>query len=402
MKSNINNKHPYVHPKTMKLQFHLCIYQCQDNGLCEYNGNYYDLQYKLPTNQNVKGRQFPCHLTKFLDYFGYLNESNYVDLSKTPVSKVKIVTAITDDHITETMPLLLSFKKYFPKETMIVYDLGLSKTTIKHLKSLKFIEYRKFNFSMYPPNVSIVKTYGFKFLVVSEVLKDYPSVMWVDACVRFKKKNFMERVNKLINCYKGKDENHKLREQLKIEKEKKKRNFPVVGLPEKPFSFPKYRRKGYDKELFKFNVQHCYKSNVLMHIPTFHGILASSHKKFFEFIPTNKSRYVPEKELQHGTGFVLFVRTKDTVQNIMKWAVLCSLTKNCIAPIPWSSCVGKFTSKNLFSKNHVCHRFDQTLLTVLLQNSNNYNNQNYATEMYDYAEFRGGIIKSWNTFDKFL
>uniref|UniRef100_A0A0K0EAF1 Glycosyltransferase family 92 protein n=1 Tax=Strongyloides stercoralis TaxID=6248 RepID=A0A0K0EAF1_STRER len=392
----------FIFLKIFFILSYIFICNCQDNGLCKYNGSYYDLQYKLPTNQNVKGRQFPCHLTKFLDYFGYLNESNYVDLSKTPVSKVKIVTAITEDHVNEITLLLLSFKKYFPKEIMIVYDLGLSNGTVKELKSLNFVEYRKFNFSMYPPNVSTVKTYGFKFLVVSEVLKDYPSVMWVDACVRFKKKNFMERVNKLINCYKGKDENHKLREQLKIEKEKKKRNFPVVGLPEKPFSFPKYRRKGYDKELFKFNVQHCYKSNVLMHIPTFHGILASSHEKFFEFIPTNKSRYVPEKELQHGTGFVLFVRTKDTVQNIMKWAVLCSLTKNCIAPIPWSSCVGKFTSKNLFSKNHVCHRFDQTLLTVLLQNSNNYNNQNYATEMYDYAAFRRSKMNSWKKFRKFL
>ncbi|CEF60957.1 Protein of unknown function DUF1647 family-containing protein [Strongyloides ratti] len=381
---------------------HILRFHCHKKDLCEYNGKIYDLQYKLPSNKNVIGKPFSCDLVKYLDYFGYLNESNFIDLSKTSINGVKIVTAITEDHMSELRPLLKSFKKYFPKERIIVYDLGLRKESVKQLKSLKFVEYRKFNFSRYPIHVSTIKTYGFKFLVVSEVLKEYPSVIWADACVRFLKKNFIERINRLVNCYKGKNEDHKYKKQIKIEELRRKRNFKVIVLPKCFLCSPHYQRVGYNKELYNFNIEHCYKSNVLMHLPTFHGILASSHEKFLEYIPTNKSKYIPEKELQHGTGLVQFVRSKDTVQNIMKWATLCSLTKNCISPIQWFSCTGHFNDNNLFSKTHICHRFDQTLLTILLHNSNNYNYQNYVTEMYDYAIFRGNKIKSWKKFKKNL
>uniref|UniRef100_A0AAF5DHK6 Uncharacterized protein n=1 Tax=Strongyloides stercoralis TaxID=6248 RepID=A0AAF5DHK6_STRER len=352
----------------------------------------YDLQYKLPSNISIKGKHFSCDLIKYLDYFGYLNESNFIDLSKTPIHGVKIVTAITEDHMSELRPLLISFKKIFPKQSIIVYDLGLGLKSIKQLKALKFVEYRKFNFARYPIHVSTIKSYGFKFLVVSEVLMEYPSVIWADACVRFIKKNFIKRINNLVNCYKGKNEDHKDKEQKKIEELRREKKFEVI----------EYQIDGYNKELYKFNIKHCYKSNVLMHIPTFHGILASTHNKFLDYIPTNKSRFIPEKELQHGTGLVLFVRTKDTVQNIMKWATLCSLTENCISPIKWFSCTGHFNNTNLFSKIHICHRFDQTLLTILLHNSNNYNYQNYVTEMYDYAKFSGNTIKSWKKFIKSL
>uniref|UniRef100_A0A0N5BMS9 Uncharacterized protein n=1 Tax=Strongyloides papillosus TaxID=174720 RepID=A0A0N5BMS9_STREA len=373
--------------------------KCENNSKCWYNGKKYNFRYNLPSNKTIYGTRFSCNLINYLNSFGYLDEENFVDVSKTPIKGVKVVTAITQDHLSELRPLLKSFKKYFPSEIMIVYDLGLRKRAVRKLKELKFVEYRKFDFSRYPQHVSTVKSYGFKFLVVSEVLRDYPSVIWADACVRFVKSNFIERINGLVNCYKGKNETHKYKEQLIIEKEKKKMNFSSYTIKRCPNCIPKYQKVGYDKKLYKFNVEHCYKSNVLMHIPTFHGILASTHKKTLEYIPTDKSKYIPEKELQHGTGLVLFVRTKDTVENIMKWAVLCSLTKECIAPIPWFSCTGYFNDTNTFSKTHICHRFDQTLLTILLHNSNNYNNQNYITEMYDYAIFRGDKINTWKEFN---
>ncbi|CEF70595.1 Protein of unknown function DUF1647 family-containing protein [Strongyloides ratti] len=378
------------------------IYNSYNKTLCKYKGNFYNLQYELPSNKSIKGKPFSCNLVKFLDYFNFLNESSFVDLSKTTISKVKVVTAISENHTLEVRSLLKSFKTYFPKKTIIVYDLGLEKKSTNQLKTLEFVELRQFNFSKYPIHVSTIKSYAFKFLVVSEVLKEYPSVIWADASVRFKKKNFIKRISKLINCYKGKSEDHKFKEQLIIEEEKKNKNFKVVELTKCIFCPLKYDTKKFNEKLYKFNVNHCYKSNILMHIPTFHGILASSHEKFLEFIPTNKSKYIPEKEYQHGAGLVLFVRTKDAVQNIMKWAVLCSLTKNCIAPVPWTSCFGKFNHNNLFSKTNICHRFDQTLLTVLLHNSNNYNNQNYVTEMYDYAIFKRSKIKSWKKFKKNL
>uniref|UniRef100_A0A0K0F414 DDE_Tnp_1 domain-containing protein n=1 Tax=Strongyloides venezuelensis TaxID=75913 RepID=A0A0K0F414_STRVS len=361
-----------------------------EDGLCIYKNNTYDLRYSIPLEPSKKGKSFDCKLMKYLDDFGYLNESIYVDLNKQKISGVKIVTAITQDHRDEAGQMLMSFKKHFPGETIIVYDLGFNKKTVNEMKSLKFVEYRKFNASKYPKHLKKARSYGFKWIVVAEVLKEYPAVIWADASIRFQNRYFIEKVNKLVNCYQGKEENHKNKEQLIVEKLRKKfkiRNFT-------------YKKNPNDEWLYKFNVQHCYKSNVLMHIPTFHGILSTTHQTFTKYFPVNKSKYNFPTERQQSTAFVTFFRTKDTVQNVMKWLVLCSLTHECTEPIHWFSCDGHLYPRNFFAKRHICHRFDQTLLTTILHNANNYDNRNYAVELYDNGIYAHDILKNYKTLMK--
>uniref|UniRef100_A0A0N5A4M3 FCP1 homology domain-containing protein n=1 Tax=Parastrongyloides trichosuri TaxID=131310 RepID=A0A0N5A4M3_PARTI len=374
-----------------------------DNDICKYKGNTYNLRYTLPTNDSVKGATFPCDLIAYLDDFGFLDSTTFLNLSIDKVPNVKVVTAITQDHFNEAGYLFKSFKQYFSNEEMIVYDLGLRRKAIDILNKISFIEYRKFNFSYYPPFVSTVKTYAFKWLVVAEVLKEYKSVIWADASLRFTRSNFMDDINELLNCYNGKDDGHKVSEQKQLMEDR-----TVDGSMDhrnvvcrRCFNYYKYvRTNNINPILYNFNVNHCYKSQVLMHIPMSHNILSTTHPIFSKFIPTDRNRHRHESQRQYGTGFVLFVRTKDTVENIMKWAVLCSLTEECIAPIPWFPCSGHFKKSNLFAKRHICYRFDQTLLTTLLHNNNNYDNRNYATEIYNYAEFNSKRFYKWESLIK--
>uniref|UniRef100_A0A0N4ZKZ8 Beta-1,6-N-acetylglucosaminyltransferase n=1 Tax=Parastrongyloides trichosuri TaxID=131310 RepID=A0A0N4ZKZ8_PARTI len=368
--------------EVMKEYSYVLWVDSSSSNLCWYKGKEYDLHYTLPSNSSVRGIGFSCSHMKYLDYFGFLNESTFIDLRRNEVSQVKVVTAITQDHFHECGRLLEKFKKHFKGEQIILYDLGLEEYAVKFLKKLKFVEYRKFDFSYYPSFVSNAKKYGFKWLVVAEVLKEYKSVIWADASLRFLKSNFMKNINKLLNCYNGKSEDHKKMEQRKIEK------------------YHLFNNRN-DKNLFQFNIEHCYKSQVLMHIPTFHGILSTANPRFLEYLPTDKSKYKGETSRQHGTGFVLFVKTKDTVENIMKWAVLCSLTEDCIAPVSWYPCEGIFNKHNWFANYEICYRFDQTLLTVLLHNNNNYDNRNYVTELKGYAYFNGNRLKKMNRLLKY-
>uniref|UniRef100_A0A0K0EJB5 Glycosyltransferase family 92 protein n=1 Tax=Strongyloides stercoralis TaxID=6248 RepID=A0A0K0EJB5_STRER len=357
----------------------------ENESLCVYKNNTYDLRYSIPQQPDIKGKSFNCNLMKYLDDFGFLNESTYVDLNKEEIIGAKIVTAITQDHRDEAGRMLESFKKHFPGEKIIVYDLGFNKKTVKEMKSLKFVEYRKLNTSKYPKHIAKARSYGFKWIVVAEVLKEYPAVIWADASIRFQNKYFVEKVNKLVNCYKGKNESHRHDEKLVVEKLRKKHNIRYMT----------YKKNPNNEWLYKFNVEHCYKANVLMHIPTFHGILSTTHDKFAKYFPTNRNKFNFPTERQQSTAFVTFYRTKDTVQNVMKWIVLCSLTHECTEPVRWFSCDGHFKNDNVFAKRHICHRFDQTLLTTILHNANNYDNRNYGVELYDNGIYAHDILKNY-------
>uniref|UniRef100_A0A0N5A6R0 Exported protein n=1 Tax=Parastrongyloides trichosuri TaxID=131310 RepID=A0A0N5A6R0_PARTI len=356
--------------------------------LCFYKNKTYDLRYSMPTDPKRRGIKFDCNFMKYLDDFGYLDEKNYVDLTKEPSPKSKFVTGITNDHRKEAQFLLDSFEKYFPGEKIIVYGMGMKPDNRKSLKALKYVEYRDFDTSKYPKHVAKAKSYAFKYLIASEVLKEYKGATWVDSSVRFQKKGFMNQIAKLWDCYKGRLPDHKHKEQLKLGKAKRLENYKNVAVnrtcKKKCFLLIKYR--GNNRKLFNFNVKHCYKAPILLHIPTFHGITPTIFPKFSEYFPTDFKQYDNRTGRQYSSGFVSYVKSKDAIDSFLSWAVLCSLTPSCTEPVRWFPCGPHFNKNNLFAKHHVCHRFDQTLLTVLLHNSNNFDYRNYVTEIHDYAD----------------
>ncbi|CEF60906.1 Protein of unknown function DUF1647 family-containing protein [Strongyloides ratti] len=357
-----------------------------NNGTCLYKNKYISIQYEMPSNVNIKGTSFSCDYVTYLDYFKLLDEDTFVDLSKEPMPKPQVVTAFSENHREEAALLLKSFRKHFPGEKIIVYSLGVSKSTEEQLRSLCYVEFKVFKTIKYPKHVSNIMNYAFKILIVAETLKKYGSMIWADASVRFKKTN-LNYVYNLFNCKMGKNFNHKEYEQAILGNEP--RHKPFLNIYRKlkcPKCFWKYRYSGFDKTVHKFNIKHCHKSSFMFTVPTFHGILSTIHPTTLKYFPTDKKRYTNRTiSREYDAAFSIIVKTKDTVDNVLKWAVLCALEKNCIEAEKWHGCYG-FTKKNIFSSKNVCYRFDQSIFSLLLHNSNNYDNRNYVTEIHNFMD----------------
>lgn len=63
-----------------------------------------------------------------------------------------LVTACDESHFIYLEQLVSNFKKVVHFDNFIIYDLGLSESQVRYLKSIKFIELRKFSFDKYPPH----------------------------------------------------------------------------------------------------------------------------------------------------------------------------------------------------------------------------------------------------------
>uniref|UniRef100_A0A0K0FA81 Ankyrin-like protein n=1 Tax=Strongyloides venezuelensis TaxID=75913 RepID=A0A0K0FA81_STRVS len=124
----------------------------------------------------------------------------------------------------------------------------------------------------------------------------------------------------------------------------------------------------------------------MLHDPTFHGVLTTYHKNTYKYFPTDKERYANRtNSRQYDAAFFLMVKTEDAVNDILKLAVLCALDKHCIQPVNWYNCFSHLKRTNISSKKHICYRFDQSILSILLHNANNYDIRNYDSEIYNFA-----------------
>ncbi|KAK6029455.1 hypothetical protein OSTOST_04434, partial [Ostertagia ostertagi] len=95
----------------------------------------------------------------------------------------------------------------------------------------------------------------------------------------------------------------------------------------------------------------------------------------YVYIPTLFPLLTRRTSVNHDAGFVFVVRTKDAI-NILKWYVLCALEKDCMAP-PRAQL--KCTFKDPFTHYAGCHRYDQSVINLLLANSFGYNSKNYVS-----------------------
>jgi len=102
--------------------------------------------------------------------------------------KLVVVTALSSNHITESLDFFGSVYANFPSTRIIVYDLGLSENEVSRLQSYcNVLEVRKFEFSKYPPHTKDLLTYSWKPHVVYEVSKSYELFIYCDASCRFNK-----------------------------------------------------------------------------------------------------------------------------------------------------------------------------------------------------------------------
>merc|ERR1712176_825760 len=83
------------------------------------------------------------------------------------------------------------------------------------------------------------------------------------------------------------------------------------------------------------------------------------------FFPSNITAHMYPYNMMKTMGSVIIFNTNDCKDSLMRWAMLCALNKDCIAPMGSRKECPSGTNKY---QPHICHRYDQALLSILLAN----------------------------------
>ena len=246
-----------------------------------------------------------------------------------------IVTAASQNHYYEAVALCDSFNTQLRKRneniTFILYDLGLGNARSKDALERYFdCQIRPFPFDSFPVHVTNVRGYTWKPLVISLMLKEFPFVMWVDTSVRFKALKHIQNLLQMTRiCH-------------------------IQQLTE-----PDWK------------------------------VGETCDIKTMQFLKQNIYDYIDAIDVQAGWG--VYVRSQFLIKRIMEPWVKCALTFGCMLTDTYSfntECKRK-TSK----KVALCHRFDQSVLGIILHKLYGRNIKSLLFEEGEYGEIRRGHRK---------
>ncbi|XP_071803738.1 uncharacterized protein [Asterias amurensis] len=137
----------------------------------------------------------PRHLLQVPSYMRMINASKKgidVDISWGDVDlgdldqQTVIVTGLSQYTEEEGVGLVASAQIHMPFKKIIIYDLGLQKRTLQRLLPLCNVEVRKFNFTLYPAHVRILRNNAWKLIVITETLEEFGSVFYAHPHLRFR------------------------------------------------------------------------------------------------------------------------------------------------------------------------------------------------------------------------
>ena len=224
------------------------------------------------------------------------------------------VTGASSNHFRECKANIEHFSKQFPGKRVIFYDLGHDDSQVSFVKSLPFVTFRTFEFASYPAHVRNLHNYAWKTLIIQEILAEFDGVMWFDSSVKFTGNH-----------------THAIIEQL-----------------------------ARHKSGFMFYVS-----------TTGHSIITATHPRMMEYLPMEKTGVV--KDMLQG-GAVIVINTAEVQKYIMKWFVVCVLKTDCIAPDGSTLfCNFNFPRESFGG----CHRYDQSLVNILVSNAYNHEEERY-------------------------
>ena len=98
----------------------------------------------------------------------------------------------------------------------------------------------------------------------------------------------------------------------------------------------------------------------LFNHPGSSSTFSRTHPDIYEYLPSNTTSL--QLNVNNGAGDILVYRTKKICRDIIMPWVMCLLYERCVQPMGHISC--KFSQLDLFT----CHRFDQSVLNVLIHN----------------------------------
>ena len=226
--------------------------------------------------------------------------------------KTVVVTAVSALYWWNSLDAIASVQSTMPDVRIKVADLGMWQSQADYMRRLRNVEVFAFPFESFPPHVRNLKTYAWKPLLVHMFLLQYEVVFYMDSSARLK-------------C----SLTHQLLDGL--------RNFPIRV------------------QLNSF----------------YDGSFTSDGT--YEYLGVTRRR--AGKCIQLDANRLLFRNSSFLYQKIMSHFVDCALHEECIAP-PGSSPYGcdmvkyyqrvQNIDKLEVVENIGCHRFDQSVLTVLL------------------------------------
>ena len=244
------------------------------------------------------------------------------------------VSAASSNHFRELMRVVDHFPKHLPGVKLVCYDIGLSEPQINILKNKTHVIYRKFEFEKYPPHIKNLVNYAWKLLLIGELLSEFDGVMWIDSSIRIYG-HFDHILERMVRFNSG--------------------------------------------ALF------------FLKIVGGHSIAMATNPRMIEYFPVFPKEGLTETMLPGGT--ILLFNTEDVQEHIMKWAAVCALVQDCIAP-PGSkrNCPGNRFWQTPREKYGGCHRYDQALLSLLVTNLYNNARERFslnATEALSDTGFMG-------------
>ncbi|CAJ0605660.1 unnamed protein product [Cylicocyclus nassatus] len=302
---------------------------------CRHENVVYDFCYRLPTNLSIKGRRFDCKYIALLQNLKLLSNQSTVDFQNHYMPAPRFVTAMSENHYKEGLTLIANIRKFWKTEWITVYDLGLDNKSAANVQSKCFVDLRKFPFELYPDYVAKLKEYRWKPILIAMTLKEFGAVWYMDASVRWFKDD-RDVFYKEVTCSRS-------------------------GLLERSNKTS--------------SSKHCAKSSYLIVGPTIHSTYATTHFGLYNYLPTNTEEL--KKNYCYAATFAFAVRTADTVE-LMKWDVLCALEKDCMAP-PGAQLKCSF-KKDKHRKYANCHRYDQSVINILLANLYDHNPEGYVVK----------------------
>lgn len=253
------------------------------------------------------------------------------------------VTAFSSNHFHEHTTQIVSALRLFGANheknwraiPIIVYDLGLSPEHIDYLKKNDSFIYRKLDFDSYPPHVGTLCTYSWKTIIWAKILTEFKVMLWFDTSMWFSAKDRLS-LKKTLNRY-------------------------ING---KSSSVYYYVHKGV------------------------HNISYATHANMLSYLPSTLENMEKNTKcsMSQANGIIIF-NTNEVKHHIMKWGLLCALTKDCIAPPSvWDENERKKVktfcpkTRQEMGQRHICHRYDQSLFSILIRNFYRYDDSRYQAQ----------------------
>ncbi|XP_052801490.1 uncharacterized protein LOC128232143 isoform X1 [Mya arenaria] len=224
------------------------------------------------------------------------------NMPKDPV----FLSAFSQSHFIEGMDLVKNvstIRKILPNSKFIIYNLGMSEKHKVKVLAVCDCELRLFPFERFPDFVGIMKGYAWKPLAIQLVARDHPFVIWMDASVRFITKDLQPWFDKV-------------------------RNLGVLAS--------------------------------VGHAP----VAMRTHPLTFQTLVEKQCTFREDKEFE--ATFIMIYGTMFVREYFLKPWVSCALTKGCLvpdeSPSKYINCNGDASKPHYFD----CHRFDQSILSILL------------------------------------